>query len=127
MTYSRPGRGVYVTNTENSGSILHNAPAKEGNFVGIAIKQKAQDWNDGTADLQTIADDEEYFLLTKGVVEVTLGSVAQGDGIYIDGSDALTATQGSNTPFGTVVEDENIRGVGSGRCRIDLDQKPAAP
>lgn len=127
MPYNRPGRGVHVQNTTASAAITHGTPVKEGNFVGVAVKQQALDWGDGVADVRVIADDENYFLITKGVVQVTLGSVVKGDKIYIDGSNALTKTVGSNTPFGIVTEDENERGVPAGMCRIDLDQKPDTP
>ena len=127
MPYNRPGRGVYVTNTETSAAIDHGDAVKQGNFVGVAVKQQALDWGDGVADVRVIADDEDYFLITKGVVQVALDSVDQGDSIYITSANALTKTVGSNYPFGRVVEDENLRGVPDGYCRIDLDDKPDTP
>lgn len=122
--YNRPGRGVYVKNTATSAAIDHGDPVKEGPFVGIAIKQQQPDWDSPVANLQVIADDEDYFLLRKGEVEVTLGSVVVGDAIYITSANALTKTASGNTPFGYVTTDENTRGVRAGRCRIDLDFKP---
>lgn len=124
MPYNRPGRGVYVTNTETSAAIDHGDTVIQGSFVGVAVKQQATDWDAGVADVTVIADDENYFLITKGVVQVTMATVTQGAEVYLTSANALTLTASGNTPFGICVEDENVRGVPAGMCRIDLDTKP---
>lgn len=119
-------RGVYVTNG-SGGAITHGAPRKEGNFVGIAVKQKAASWSAGLAAQSEIADGEKYFLITKGEVQVAnVSGFAKGDPVYITSAGVLTETAASNTPFGRVTETtSDNRGVPSGKVRIDLDVKTA--
>lgn len=125
MPYNRPGRGVYVKNETASASLTHGQPVKEGNFVGIAVKQVSPGFDSTIADATTIEDDEDYFLITKGVVQVdTVSGFAVGDAVYITSSNVLTETSSSNTKFGRVVETQNNRGTPSGKVRIDLDMKP---
>jgi predicted RecA/RadA family phage recombinase len=124
MPYNRPGRGVYVTNETASAALTHGQPVKEGNFVGIAVKQVSPGFDSTIADATTIEDNEEYFLVTKGVVQVDkVTGFAKGETIYITSANALTETSSSNTKFGTVVETENERGTPTGKVRIDLDLK----
>lgn len=124
MPYNRPGRGVYVTNTTASAALTHGQPVKEGNFVGIAVKQVSPGFDSTIADATTIEDDEEYFLITKGVVQVNeVSGFAKGDAVFITSSNALTETSSGNTKFGTVVETENERGTPTNKVRIDLDLK----
>lgn len=122
MPYNRPGRGVYVTNDAASAALTHGQPVKEGNFVGVAVKQVARGFDSTVADQSTIDDGEEYFLITKGVVEVdTVAGFAVGDAVYITSSNVLTETSSSNTAFGRVVEVAGDRGTPTGKVRIDLD------
>lgn len=126
MPYSRPGRGVYVQNTSTSAAIQHGQPSKEGNFVGVAWKQQGVGFNTVIADATTIADDENYFLVTKGVVQVAfVAGFAKGDFIYItDATNVLTKTGGAGkTPYGVVTEIQGVRGTPTGKVRIDLDHK----
>lgn len=122
MPYNRPGRGVYVTNDAASATLDHGQPVKEGNFVGVAVKQVARGFDSTVADQSTIDDGEEYFLITKGVVEVdTVSGFAVGDAVYITSANALTETSSGNTAFGRVVEVAGNRGTPTGKVRIDLD------
>ena len=126
MPYSRPGRGVYVTNTSTSAAIEHGSPSKEGNFVGVAWKQVQPGFDSVIADASSIEDDEAYFLVTKGVVQVDfVAGFAKGDFIYItDATNVLTKTGGAGkTPYGVVTEIQGVRGTPTGKVRIDLDHK----
>lgn len=125
-TVVQPSLGVYVRNTTASAAIKAGQAVKEGNFVGIAIKQEAPAWSDGLSVQDTIADDEYYFLITQGVIEVAdpgVSSPAVGDAVYIDSSNAITKTSGGNTAFGRIVALENTRGVPNNYLRIDLSAK----
>lgn len=125
-TVVQPSIGVYVQNTTASAAITAGQAVKEGNFVGIAIKQDARSWKDGLSVQTTIDDDEFYFLITQGVVEVAdpgVSSPAVGDAVYIDSSNALTKTAGGNTAFGRITALENTRGVPNNFLRIDLSAK----
>lgn len=129
-------RGVYVRNTTGS-AITHGKPAKLGNFVGVAVKQKARAWSAGLTNPETIANNEDCYLITKGVCEIVepnagdYSGFARGEAIYITSAHALTETASGNTPFGRVVEIATPlsggpkRGVASGAVRIDLDVKTA--
>jgi len=124
MPYNRPGRGVYVKNETASAALTHGQPVKEGNFVGIAVKQVSPGFDSTIADASRIEDDEEYFVITKGIVQVNkVSGFAKGDAVYITSTNTLTETSTSNTKFGTVVETENERGTPTGKVRIDLDLK----
>jgi len=124
-TYNRPGRGVHVTNTATSAAINHGQVAQEEGHVGVAVKQVPATWDAALSAHSVIADDEEYFLITKGVVQVdTVGGFARGEPIYIvAATNALTETGSGNVPFGRVVEIAGERGVPTGQVRIDLDAK----
>lgn len=123
MPYSRPGFAEYVTN-ESGGTLEQNAPFTDGNFVGVAIKQKAGHWQDGLTTQTVIAEGEEFLLLTKGVVEVTtVAGLEVGDAVYITSENKLTKTESGNTKFGQVTEVAGERGTPSGMVRIDLDKK----
>jgi Uncharacterized conserved protein (DUF2190) len=119
-------RGVYVTNG-SGGTYTHGAPVKEGNFVGIAVKQKAATFDAGLAAHSLIQISENYFLITKGEVQVAnVSGFAKGDKVYITSANVLTETGASNTPFGRVTETtSDNRGVPTGKVRIDLDVKTA--
>jgi hypothetical protein len=126
MPYKRPGEGVYVTN-ETGGNLTHGQPFvdKTKAFVGVAVKQKAVGFAEGMAAQAVIPDDEEFFLITKGVVQVAeVSGFAVGDDVWIDPTDnKLTETAEKNVKFGRVVEIENERGTPANKVRIDLDAK----
>lgn len=125
-TVVQPSLGVYVRNTTQSASLKAGQAVREGNFVGIAVKQEAPAWSDGLAAQDTIADDEFYFLITQGVVEVAdpgISAPAVGDAVYIDETNVLTKTAGNDLPFGRIVALENTRGVPNNYVRIDLSAK----
>ena len=127
MPYQRPGPGVYVRNT-SGGNLTHNRPVKVGNFVGVSVKQKATAWSDALSASSLIADNEDFFLITKGIVQVPfVAGFAKGDAVYITSGNVLTETGSGNTPFGRVVEIPGERGTPSGKVRIDLDQKDSVP
>ena len=126
MAYNRPGRSIRVQNTEASAALTHGQPVSEGSFVGVAVKQVAPGFDSVIADATTIADDELYLIVNKGIVQVdTVAGFAKGDLIYlVTATNALTETASSNIPFGTVTEVENSNGTPAGKVRIDLDLKP---
>lgn len=122
MPENRPGRGVHVKN--GSTAINHADPVKNSNYVGQAIKQKGVGWELGLDAQAVIAKDEEYFLVTKGLVVVDeVSGNAKGDAIYITSENVLTKTKGENTPFGRVYNVAGERGLPTGKVRIDLDAK----
>lgn len=126
MPVNNPIRGVRVQNTTASGTLDHGQPVAEGNFVGVAVKQLARGWEDGLDVQATIEDDEFYYLITKGEVQVPfVTGFAKGDAVYIDGSNVLTETNTGNLRFGRVTAIENTEGVPDGYVRIDLDDKSA--
>ena len=123
-TGPRPGKGVYVKNEAQSAAITHNRPAKEGNFVGVAVKQRSRGFDSKIADQTVIDDDENYFLITKGKILIPFVSgCAKGDRVYITDANAITKTQAGNTPFGTVTEIPGERGTPTGKMWVDLDLK----
>ena len=126
MPYNRPGRSVKVQNTEISAALTHGTPVSEGVFTGVAVKQVAPGFDSVIADATTIADDEFYLIINKGVVQVDfVAGFAKGDAIYITpATNVLTETGSGELPFGTVVEIENVNGTPDGKVRIDLDLKP---
>lgn len=124
-TGPRPGAGVYVTNG-SAGTYTHGQPVKEGNFVGVAVKQKNRTWKDGFAVQKLIDVSEPYFLVTKGELDLPntgISGATKGAAVYIDAANALTTTVGANTKFGRVTDTAGTRGLPTGRCRIDLDAK----
>lgn len=123
MPENRPGRGIHVTN-ESGGNLTHGQVVKVDNFVGIAVKQKAVNWDKGLADQALIPVGEDFFLITKGEVMVPeVSGAAKGDAIYITSGNALTKTSSSNTAFGRVYNVAGERGVPTGKMRVDLDAK----
>lgn len=125
-TVVQPSIGVYVRNTSTSAAITAGQAAREGAFVGIAIKQATPGWEEGLSAQTTIADDEYYFLITQGVVEVAdpgVSSPAVGDAVYINETNVITKTAGDDLPFGRIVALENTRGVPNNFLRIDLSAK----
>lgn len=126
MPYQRPGNGKYVTNA-SGGAINHGAPVLVSNYVGVAVKQKAPAVTDALATHKQIANGEDFFLITKGEVQVAntgIAAAVKGDAIYIvPATNALTTTATANTKFGRVAEVAGKRGVPTGKVRIDLDAK----
>lgn len=127
MPARRPGNGVYVANNKDAEEfpLSHGDVATEDGFVGVAVKQKARSFADGMAVQAVIDEDEEYFLITKGVVTVdTVSGLAVGDDVWIIAEEnKLTETKGENLPFGRVTEIAGERGCPEGKVRIDLDAK----
>lgn len=131
MPYNRPGNIEYVTN-DSGGTINHGDPAKIGNLVGVAVKQKAVSWTLGLDAQAQIADGEQFALIVKGIVEVPdEAGFAKGDPIYIADASVTSGVTtfdlnetNTNDKFGVVVEVVGDgRGVPTGRVRIDLDKK----
>jgi Uncharacterized conserved protein (DUF2190) len=124
MPYNRPGPGVYVTN--GGTAVPHGSPQVNAGFVGVAVKQKVRGWSDAFSIQATIDANEPFFLITKGVVQVTNTGITanvKGDPIYITPASVLTATVGTNAKFGRIVEVAGSRGTPTGKVRIDLDSK----
>src|ERR1700748_2174225 len=116
MPYNRPGPGVYVTN--GGTPIQHGAPCVINGFVGVAVKQKARLWSDPYSGQATIDAAENFFIITKGVVQVLNTAITanvKGDPIYITAAGALSATSAGNTKFGRIVEVSGSRGTPIGR------------
>jgi len=126
MAYWAKGRMHYVLNGISSSTLKHLQPVKVDNKVGIAIKQKAPNVTEGITALTTIAKNEGFVMLVKGVTQVPVGEIAtpaKGDLVYITSENKLTKTKGENSVFGEVVELAGERGTPTGYLRIDLDQK----
>lgn len=124
MPYNRPGPGVYVTN--GGTPIQHGAPCVINGFVGVAVKQKGRLWSDPYSGQATIDAAENFFIITKGVVQVSNAAITanvKGDPIYISAAGALTATGPAGGKFGRIVEVSGSRGTPVGKVRIDLDAK----
>jgi hypothetical protein len=125
MPYNRPGPGVYVVN--GATPVQHGAPVAQNGFVGVAVKQQSTAWDAGLQAPAMIAAGEPYFIITKGVVQVTNAGISanvKGDPIYISaGPPAALNTTNTNAKFGRIVEVTGNRGVPAGRVRIDLDSK----
>jgi hypothetical protein len=84
-------------------------------------------------DIQaTIDEREDYYLITKGVVQVPntgLASSAKGDAVYIatDNSLSPSGSPVGSVAYGRIVAVAGERGTPTGKVRIDLDLKsPAA-
>jgi hypothetical protein len=125
MPYNRPGARVYTKNG-SAGIYLHGQPVKEGNFVGVAVKQVPAHWSDGLTAQNQIQVNEPYILIRSGIVQVADGGAGfvDGDAVYITTGNVLTKTVGSNTKFGRVVEvPGDARGVPAGLVRINLDER----
>jgi len=121
MPYNRPGPGVYVTN--GASALNHGSPAAVANFVGVAVKQRARGWDQGLANQAVIDPGEQFFLITKGVVQVSnvgLTAAVKGDEVYI--AAGALATSGT-VKFGRIVEIAGERGTPLNKVRIDLDAK----
>jgi hypothetical protein len=124
MPYNRPGPGVYVVN--GGTPITHGTPQVNVGFVGVAVKQAIRQWQDSYAIQAQIDANEPYFLITKGVVQVSNAGITanvKGDPIYITPAGVLSATSAGNSKFGRIAEVAGARGVPPNRCRIDLDSK----
>jgi hypothetical protein len=128
MPYNRPGPGVYVTN--GATPIAHGSPQYAAGFVGVAVKQLARVWSDSFAVQAQIDANEPYFLITKGVVQVSNAGISanvKGDTIYMtNATGVLTPTgpgSGTVSKFGRIVEVAGQRGTPAGKVRIDLDTK----
>jgi hypothetical protein len=124
MPYNRPGPGVYVVN--GGTPITHGTPQVASNFVGVAVKQAVRQWQDAYSIQAQIDANEPYFLITKGVVQVSNAGITanvKGDPIYITAAGVLTATSAGNVKFGRVAEVAGGRGTPPNRVRIDLDAK----
>lgn len=124
MPKNMQGHVFYTTNSTGD-VIAAGAPVTEEGVVGVAVKQKTPSWDSAVATHVEIADDEDFAILTHGVVEVdTVAGFAVGDPVYIDASDnSLTETATDNIPFGRVVEVAGERGTPTGKVRINLDFK----
>lgn len=135
MPYNRPGLMVLIPAATKA--VVHGAPVIELNFPGVAVKQSLPPFGTGPAfsspgvvntALNTVQVGEQFSIITKGIVEVPVGSLtpAKGDPVYIvTSSNALAATSnsGANPKFGRVVEIAGQRGLRTGWVRIDLDHK----
>lgn len=132
MPYSRPGKMFRVAAATKA--VVHGAPCIELNVPGVAIKQGLAPFGTGpafsspgviNAALNTVQVGEQFTIITKGIVEVPVGSLtpAVGDPVYIvAASNALSSTN-TNPKFGRVVEIAGTRGTRTGYVRIDLDHK----
>lgn len=134
MPYNRPGPGVYVTN--GATPIAHGSAQTNSGFVGVAVKQKVRAWSDAYSIQATIDANEPYFLITKGVVQVSnadagIAAAAVGASVWITTATPGVLTTTTGTPkFGRIVEQGGAaggaggpRGCPPGRVRIDLDTK----
>jgi Uncharacterized conserved protein (DUF2190) len=127
MIYNRPGRGVYVTNGE-AATITHGSPAYIDGFAGVAVKQKARDWNEAVALAAVIDKKEDFFLVVKDVVEVPVGELEPeelGELLYFDkeGKALTLESKEAKATFGKIVELEGNRGTRAGYVRVDLSLK----
>lgn len=133
MPYKRPGEFYYATNT-SGGYIQHGEPVVANGVVGIAVKQRATAWDAALTAHDRIADDEEFGIIVKGIVQVdNVSGFAAGDPVYLDDTGTVTdgktsyplsETSTGNLKFGRVVEVVNDgRGVPTGKVRINLDMK----
>lgn len=86
--------GVYVTNG-SGGDYTHGQVAKEGKFVGVAVKQAAPGWDGSLAEKDKIVANEEYLLINRGVAEIA-GSFSLGAALYITSENELTSEATSN-------------------------------
>jgi hypothetical protein len=126
MPYNRPGSGVYVTN--GATALQHGqACAHASGFVGVAVKQRARQWQDAYSTQATIDPNEPFFLITKGVVQVSnadagIQAAPKGTPVYINATNNLVTATGS-PKFGRIAEVEGQNGTPIGRVRIDLDSK----
>jgi uncharacterized protein DUF2190 len=123
VPYNTTGKIFYTTNTTN-GELNHGQPVVSEGVAGVAVKQGIPAWNTPVDDLAVIADDEDFAIICKGIVQVAeVAGFAVGDEVYISGSNVLSETGTGNSKFGRVVEIEGERGTPSNHVRIDLDAK----
>lgn len=126
MPYSRPGKMFRVAAATKL--TVHGAACVESNIPGVMVKQHVAPFGTGPASaaaLTQVQIGEECTILSKGIVEVAVGSLtpAVGDPVYIiAASNALSSTN-TNPKFGRVVEIAGTRGCRTGFVRIDLDHK----
>jgi hypothetical protein len=123
VPYNTTGKIFYTTNTTN-GDLDHGQPVISEGVAGVAVKQGIPAWDTAVADLSVIADDEDFAIIHKGVVQVAeVAGFAVGDDVWITSGNVLTETSTGNSRFGRVVEIEGERGTPSNHVRIDLDAK----
>ncbi len=127
MPYNRPGPGVYV---QNGGTpIQHGTPqVSAGGFVGVAVKQKVRAWSDAYSIQAQIDANENYYLITKGVVQVGnqdagIAASAKGTALYIIVATGVLTTTTGTPKFGRIVAIAGERGTPTGKIRVDLDAK----
>lgn len=125
MPYSRPGYMAYATRETGDPAISHGDPVVKNGVVGVVVKQKANSWQQGFVGLRAVAVNEDYAIISKGIVQVPNDGIEAadfGDPVYIDPATGDLGTTGT-TPFGRVVEVEGERSTPTGFVRIDLDKK----
>jgi hypothetical protein len=126
----RPGQIDYHTATK---AVNHGAPCTEDASVGIAIKQVAAPAGTGlgAVAINQVAIGEQFAIVKRGRVYVdnagTGAPYTKGTLLYIiTASNALTnaaQTPPTGYKFGRVVEVAGQRGVGTGKMRVDLDDR----
>jgi hypothetical protein len=127
MPYNRPGPGVYVTN--GGTAIQHGTPQVNSGFAGVAVKQKTRAWSDAYSIQATIDAGENYYLITKGMVQVGnqdagVAAAAKGTPLYIvAATGVLTVTGPAGGKFGRIAAIAGERGTPTGKIRVDLDSK----
>lgn len=123
----RPGQIEYFTATK---AVNHGAPCTELGVAGIAIKQVAAPAGTGlgAATITQVGIGEQFAIVKRGRVYVdnagTGAPYAKGATLYIiPASNLLTNSAAGNVKFGRVVEVPPTRGVGTGKMRVDLDDR----
>jgi hypothetical protein len=127
VPYNADGRIFYTTNT-TGGNLNHGQPVVSEGRVGVAVKTKIPAWDSTPASGKVIANNEDFSVIVKGVVQVAeVAGFAVGDPIYVTAAGVLTETAAGNTKFGRVTEIEGERGTPTNQVRIDLDAKDSIP
>lgn len=96
--------GLHIGLTAPTGGVESGKPYRIGAFAGVALTTKAAGerfalWLDGSWDLEVS------------------GALNEGDLVYINGSNGLTATATGNRPFGVAV---TAKGTGVGVAEVAL-------